>query len=118
MLLMDDEMLRQIHKSSINTQSTGDGDGTPNVKLTPMSCCSNIVGNQLCGDLGQLGTPVGTVGQNNPSATRLVPSPGTLPACSGTLHLLCPHSFSPIQNLHAAVWDRSWGGALPRLFCP
>lgn len=44
----------------------------------------NIVGNQLCGDLGQLGTPVGTVGQNNPSATRLVPSPGTLPACSGT----------------------------------
>lgn len=44
----------------------------------------NIVGNQLCGDLGKLGTPVGTVGQNNPSATRLVPSPGTLPACSGT----------------------------------
>lgn len=44
----------------------------------------SIVGNQLCGGLGQLGTPVGTVGQNNPSATRLVPSPGTLPACSGT----------------------------------
>ena len=45
--------------------------------------CSNLVGNQLCGSLGDLGTPVGPVGQNNPSATRLVPSPGTLPACSG-----------------------------------
>lgn len=44
----------------------------------------NIVGNQLCGSLGQLGTPVNTVGQNNPSATRLVPDPGSLPACSGT----------------------------------
>ncbi len=46
---------------------------------------SNLVGNQLCGSLGQLGTPVGNVGQNNPNATRLVPDPGSLSACSGPL---------------------------------
>jgi hypothetical protein len=44
----------------------------------------NLVGNSLCGSLGQLGTPVGNVGQNNPNATRLVPNPGSLPACSGS----------------------------------
>lgn len=52
-------------------------------RLTRVLSRSNIVGNQLCGSLGQLGTPVGNVGQNNPNATRLVPNPGNLPACSG-----------------------------------
>jgi hypothetical protein len=43
----------------------------------------NIVGNNLCGSLGSLGTPVAPVGQNNPNASRLVPNPGSLAACSG-----------------------------------
>lgn len=42
----------------------------------------NLSGNQFCGSTGQLGTPVGNVGQNNPSATRLVPSV-SFAACSG-----------------------------------
>lgn len=46
--------------------------------------CRNLSGNQFCGSTGNLGTPVGNVGQNNPSATRLVPSV-SFAACSGML---------------------------------
>ena len=49
--------------------------------------CSNLSGNQFCGSTGSLGTPVGTVGQNNPNATRLVPSV-SFAACSGILLFL------------------------------
>lgn len=47
----------------------------------------NLSGTQLCGTTGQLGTPVSPVGQNNPNASRLVPSV-TLPDCTGNIS--CP----------------------------